>query len=85
MEAAYSDGLIGVELSSNSHDQEEQELVDVDLDASIGKETGIQPIKKSSEGSERSHCKKTMLASAFIMALLEQIVPATSPNRDLPQ
>ena len=81
MEIAYSDGLTGVELSSNSHDQEEQELVDVDLDASIGKETGIQSIKKSGEGSERSSiAKKTMLASAFIMALLERI-----GARDVPE
>ena len=55
--------------------------MDVDLDASIGKETGIQPIKKSGEGSERSSiAKKTMLASAFIMALLERI-----GARDVPE
>ena len=81
MEIAYSDGLTGVDLSSNNHDEEEQDLVDIDLDASIGKETGVESIKKSGEGSERSSiAKKTMLASAFIMALLERIGARGAPE-----
>ena len=82
MEIAQSDGLIGKELKMEIiNNKSTAELVDVDLDESLHDLNERKRAKGEEEHVRRSSiAKKTMLASAFTLALMQRIVDRQRPH-----